>query len=207
MIFGWVAIFLFLFRFPWIPRPARWGVLFVCVSWILLHTTIRYQPYISRLQTPVFMLFPCLLAAWSPISKVRLARFFFAAILVVITMACLSYGMMTTVRNVSRPLKLTSFWQLDRDSAYYDVNRGLKPQHDAVIETVKQMKVKRVGLIIGGDDWDYPLSWRLHRLGIEVRHITSDPMWADVVYALGRPSLVKDWTMHGPLLINPRLMK
>ncbi|MFH1078735.1 MAG: hypothetical protein V1766_00495 [Pseudomonadota bacterium] len=204
MIFAGVAILLFLFRFPRIPRPARWGVLFVCASWILLHATIRNQAWISRLQTPVFMLFPCFLAAWHPISKVRPVRFFFAAILIVITMSCLYYGMMTAVRNESRPLTLTYFLRLDRDSAYY-ANRPLKPQHDAVIETVKLMKIKRVGLVIGSDDYDYPLSWRLYRLGVEVRHVTSDPEWADAVYApTDRPPAIKDWPVHGPVLINPR---
>jgi hypothetical protein len=204
MTFAGVAILLFLFRFPWIPRPAKWGVFFVCVSWILLHATIRNQTWISRLQTPVFMLFPCFLAAWSPISEFRLVRFFFATILIVITMSCFYYGIMTVVRNESRPLTLTNFGGLDRDSAYY-VNLGLKPQHDAVIETVKRLKVKKVGLAIGGDDYDYPLSWRLYRLGIEVRHVTSDLGWADVIYAPDhRPAVIKDWPVDGLVLINPR---
>jgi hypothetical protein len=204
MIFAGVAILLFLFRFPRIPFPARWGVLFVCFSWILLHATVRNQPWMSRLQTPVFMMFPCFLAAWSPSSKVKPVRFFFAAVLIVITVACLSYGIATAELNESRPLTLVNFWRLDRDSAYY-VNRGLKPQHDAVIETVKRLKVKRIGLAIGSDDYDYPLSWRLYLLGVEVRHVTSDIEWADVVYAPeNRPTLTKDWPMDGSVLINPR---
>lgn len=214
MIFAGVALLLFLFRFPWIPRPARWGVLFVCVAWILLHATIRCQPWISRLQTPVFMLFPCFLAAWAPVSKVRLVRFIFAAILIVIAMACLSGGIMKAVRNSTRPsLTFTYFWRLNRDSAYY-VNQELKQAHDTVIETVQLMKVKKVGLVISGNDADYPLSWRLYRLGVEVRHIIRAPdlAWAEVVYApifapTNRPAAIKDWPEYGPILINPLFKK
>jgi hypothetical protein len=212
MIFAGVAILLFLFRFSWIPRPARWGVLFVCVSWILLHATLRYQHWISRLQTPVFMLFPCFLAAWAPYSKFILVRFSFAAIIFVFTMAFLGFGIMTAARNTSRPLMLTDFWRLDRDSAYYNTRPGVRSQHAAVIETVKQLEVKRVGLVISYDGYDYPLSWRLYRLGIEVRHAIRDYdlEWADVVYApppSRRPPGTKDWPVYGSVLINPRLKK
>ena len=210
MIFAGVAILLFLFRFPWIPRPARWGVLLVCVSWILLHATLWYQSWISRLQTPVFMLFPCFLAAWAPCSKVRLVRFSFAAILIVFTMACLCFGIITAARNTSRPLMLTDFWILDRDSAYYNTFSRPRAQHAAVIETVKRLKAKRVGLVIVNGDYDYPLSWRLYRLGIEVRHAIRDLYLecADVVYAPApsrRPPATKDWPVYGSVLINPRL--
>lgn len=212
MLFAGVALLLFLFRFPWIPRPARWSVFFVCVSWIFLHVTVRYQPFIPRLETPVFMLFPCFLAAWAPIPKVRLVRFFFAAILIVSTMACLSYGIIAAVRNETRPLKLTDFWLLDRDSSYYANLTALKPKHDAVIEAVQQMKVKKVGLLIG-PDYDYPLTWRLYRIGVEVRHVAGDwdLEWADIVFApKSRPPATKEWPLYRgnySILINPQFEK
>jgi hypothetical protein len=178
----------------------------VCVSWILLHVTVRYQPYISRLQTPVFMLFPCFLAAWAPISKFRPVRFFFTSILIVSTMACLSYGLIAAMRNEIRPLKLTDFWLLDRDSSYYASQPAFKQGHDEVIEAVKQMKAKRVGLAIGGG-YDYPLSWRLYRLGVEVHHIFWLE-WADIVYFYkGRVPAVKNWSAYkgnNSVLINPQ---
>jgi hypothetical protein len=187
MIFAGVAIILFLLRFKSIPHQSRWSVLFVCISWILLHGTIRGQPWISRLQTPVFMLFPCFLAAWTPRSKHRLVGFGFEALLVALIISCLPYGIIAAVRNQSRPLTLADLWRIDRDSAYYINNRVGESQHAAVIEKAKKLKVKKVGLenITGVYNYDYPLSWRLYRLGIEVRHIRSnlDLEWADIVYA------------------------
>ena len=201
IIFAGAALLLFLLRFPLIPRPARWSVVFVCLSWLLLHATIHNQPWIIRLQTPVFMLFPCFVAAWAPRSKLRLVSFGFAAILIALIMACLAYGMMTAVDNESRPLILTNLWQIDRATSYYYDNAEQKPQHDAVIEKAKQLKVKKVGLLIDKNDYDYPLSWRLYRLGLEVRHIKSnlDLEWADIVYDPAAELMEKtNCTANGP---------
>ena len=212
MFFAGIAILLFLFRAPWIPRPARWSVLFVCLSWIFLHVAVRPSAFISRIQTPVFMLFPCFLAAWSPRSKVKLVRFFFAAVLIVSIMACLSYGFVVAVCNQTRPMTLTAFWKLDRDSSYYANIVKLKSTHDAVIEAVQQTHVRRVGLVIG-EEYDYPLSWRLYRSGVEVRHVIkdSDLQWAEAIFAqTSRPPATKDWIVYGgnsSVLINPQFVK
>jgi len=83
-------------------------------------------------------------------------------------------------------------------------------QHDAFIEMAQRLKIKKVGLASGFNDYDYPVSWRLQRLGVEVRHITSDRdlEWADAVYAsAGKPKATKDWPANGAMLINPRLKK
>jgi hypothetical protein len=212
IIFAGIAILLFLFRFQRIPHLARWGVLFVCLSWIFLHVTVRYTPFISRLETPVFMLFPCFLAAWAPVSKLRPVRSFLTSVLVVSAMACLSYGFVVAGRNEIRPLNLHAFWHLDRDLCYYANIAQLKPRHDAVIIAAQQMNARGVGLVIG-NDYDYPLSWRLYRLGIEVWHVSKDNdlKKADIVYAPeSRPAAIKEWSMYKgdyAILINPQFEK
>jgi hypothetical protein len=88
----------------------------------------------------------------------------------------------------------------------------LKPTHDAVIEAVQQMKVRKVGLVIG-PDYDYPLTWRLYRTGVAVRRVFGewDLEWADILFApKSRPPATKDWHVCGAnssVLINPQFEK
>jgi hypothetical protein len=88
----------------------------------------------------------------------------------------------------------------------------LKPTHDAVIEAVQQMKVRKVGLVIG-PDYDYPLTWRLYRTGVAVRRVFGewDLEWADILFApKSRPPATKDWHVYGAnssVLINPQFEK
>jgi len=81
--------------------------------------------------------------------------------------------------------------------------------HDAFVK-MQRLKIKKVGLARGGNDHDYPVSWRLCHLGKEVRPITSnhDLEWADAVYAsAGGPAATRAWPASSAMLINPRLRK
>lgn len=210
MLFAAGALLLFFCRYTRIPRAGRWAVWCVCGSWIILHASIRYQPWISRLQTPVFMLFPCFLAALATNARIRSKNRIGTFLVFIFAMPCLAYGFVAATRNQSRYVKLTDAWRLDRDSAYYANRRPLKSQHDQVLATIKGLQVHKVGLAIGGDEYDYPLSWRIYRSGMEVRHTISESelAWADVVYAsVEKPTGARNWTERGGILINPRFLK
>lgn len=209
MLFAATAFVVFVFRYRRIPRAGRCAVWCVGGAWLLLHATVCFQFWISRLQTPVFLLFPCLLAAWATRSRLRSNKHGLAVVLFAFGLTCISYGIVTAARNPSRYVQVTDLWQIDRDSEYYH-NRHMKASHDRAIATMKELNVHKVGLYIGPDDYDYPLSWRLYRLGMEVRHMVDelDLAWADAVYAPGDlPAGSQSWARQGTVVINPTFLK
>ncbi len=71
---------------------------------------------------------------------------------------------------------------------YHGGPAGVAAQHDAVLEALARSRCRRLGLFIGGDSYDYPLTWRAMQLGVEVRHLVEPGDWPCAVFSdLGPP--------------------
>jgi hypothetical protein len=55
-------------------------------------------------------------------------------------------------------------------------------RHDAALAVAERLGCSRIGLFIGGDSFDYPLTWRAMQRGIEVRHYFGADAWPCVVF-------------------------
>ncbi|KJS01692.1 MAG: hypothetical protein VR65_08060 [Desulfobulbaceae bacterium BRH_c16a] len=142
-------------------------------SWALFGLVVKDQGWITRLEIPLFFLLPfsfVFLAAlgrqYLPIGKTLC--FFTAAA----SFISLAYALFIASNVPARPLALSTFWgeRPNREVAYYH-NANLKDEHDFFLEAVEANNCSRVGLILGPDSVDYPLTWRAMQRGIRVKHV------------------------------------
>ncbi len=182
-------------------RLKQRAALFCCavsplISWILFGFIVKNQPWISRLQLPIFLLLPCSCILLSRLVKhkkkwLQLFRFVLSIAALFSTM----FSFTALAHNKYRPLLLANFWGNfpSRESGYYII-RNLKPEHDLVIKKAVQLQCRQVGLLFLGDTWDYPLTWRLMAQGTETRHVLSPKIdeWPCMLYqAEDRPVPLK----------------
>jgi len=147
-------------------------LLAVVFSYVLFSLMLKWMPWNSRLHTPVFFLLaPFLALAWSQYGK----------ILSPILAGLLLFSLPFLFLNLSRPLihppekfidglpfaerlkprfHLAEGGRTDRRFINFPELRG--PYLD-VIEYVKDRGFEKVGLLISGDDWDYPFLYLLRK--------------------------------------------
>jgi len=72
----------------------------------------------------------------------------------------------------------------DREESYY-TNRNMKPSHDYLLNLAEELRCPRIGLILDGDSFEYPLTWRAMQAGRKVRHIQpgDDSAWPCILYS------------------------
>lgn len=99
--------------------------------------------------------------------------------IMVVTIFSMAYGGLAGSRNPDRPLPLKAFWGQQERKIRYDYDR-----HNDLIAEAKQRNCSRVGLLLGGDVADYPLTWRSRQQGITVRHINFNDIddWPCMIY-------------------------
>ena len=181
-----------LLSFPLVLLKAKKRMALFCVSvsplvsWILFGFIVKNQPWISRLQLPIFLLLPCSCILLSQLLKYNKKWLqLFRVILSSAAIFSLMFSFTALARNKSRSLQLSNFFQgiASREDGYY-TSQILKEEHNLIIETAKKLQCRQVGLLSFGDTCDYPLTWRLMKLGTEVRHIKSqfEDEWSCIMY-------------------------
>ncbi|MCG2659087.1 MAG: glycosyltransferase family 39 protein, partial [Kiritimatiellae bacterium] len=140
------------------------------LGWISFHFFVRDQPNISRLQTPVFVLFPLLMAvfftkqkATQPISS--LLNLFLKGYVII----CLSVAYVVAVTNEARPVRLGQ--NIQRENTFYQYRPALEGIHSKAIEVAQMMNCHKLGITMFSDNWDYPLIWRAYQQGIRSYYI------------------------------------
>ncbi|MCI5208404.1 MAG: hypothetical protein D3910_06330, partial [Candidatus Electrothrix sp. ATG2] len=156
------------------------------ISWVLFGFIVKNQPWISRLQLPVFLLLPCSCILLSQLVKHTKKQLqLFRIVLSAAALFSMMFSFTALAQNKYRPLRLSNFWGdfPSREDGYYII-RNLKAEHDLIIEMAGKLQCPRVGLLSFGDTWDYPLTWRLMELGAEVQHIKSQETdeWSCIMY-------------------------
>jgi hypothetical protein len=159
-----------------LPPRARWGGTAVLASWAMFQATFRPNPWISRLETPLFALLPLTMGSWSAIRN-RLAR---QAILGMVGAASLVLGLVAAVHNAPRPA-MQAFSPREEAADYYVNRPDQRTAHEAALDAAAKIGCRRIGLFIGEDSFDYPLTWRAMQRGIEVRHVLGPGPWPCVL--------------------------
>ncbi len=168
-------------RWRSIPRRARATVLLVAGAWALFQVTFRPNPWISRLELPVYCLSALMLAGIAAPGRRRLAGEIAVAVAVAVIAVA---GYRVAVDNVTRPLAPA----LGRPYpvADYYVNRPVyRVIDDVALRIAEYRGCSRLGLYVGGDSYDYPLTWRAMQRGIETRHVVPGDGWACLVVTDG----------------------
>ncbi len=170
-----------------VARRLRPGVrAFACVpflAWIMMHLFVRNQPWISRLQLPVFVMLPL---AWTAAAATGLPRARVRqAVLMAFSVLVLAVGYYDATHTLGKPVLPRYLGGYTREDLYYlyrPEGLMLKVQHDATIARASAIGGKHIGLMLGNDDYDYPLTWRAMQQGFIVRHCNRTSPWPDVIF-------------------------
>jgi hypothetical protein len=168
-----------LFRWRDLPARAKWALAAIPAAWIGFGLVFRDNPWIARLHLPLFALAPIAAAALAGRPS-RMSRFGVVTASVVAVLCV--HSVLTATRNELRPVPNPTFaWLGLLPSTYYAAHRGRWPSHVGAMTTLAERGCNHLGLFIGGDSYDYPLTWRAMLRGVAVRHITGPDPWPCVV--------------------------
>jgi hypothetical protein len=196
---------MFLMLFLPTKRRKIFLILFV-ISWIIFHITIMPQQWLSRLQLPLFFILPLGFGLFSN-RPVILAEKLLLKILLSICLIGIPYSYFVVAKNPSAPLRAISKEFFTDRSKWYYVNRDLTANHQRVLNICRDFNVKKVGLIVDEDAYDYPLSWRLYLSGIQVDHIlpANNLQEYDLIYASVPVTLPPNWLLIEPKTVEPNV--
>ena len=151
-------------------------IFLVIGSWCMFAYFIPWQPWITRLQLPLFALSaPVFSLAFENKDKFRKLSIILLGFCALLPLVC----------NSSRPLlpipSITSkktIWNTPRDDLVL-INRYVDTSYKEACATVVQAKIQNLGIIIGGDSWEYPL-WRYIRKNsnekVRITHVREDAL-------------------------------
>jgi hypothetical protein len=163
------------------PRRALWAAACVAVAWVLHHAFFRDNAYASRLQVPLFGIWPMLLGVLGA-HPLRRAQSVVIKGVRTVTFVAFVIALPMVLRNHSRP-------PLARDAgpvaeAYYRTI-GAERAREAQLRTLRiasEGRCRRLALFMGESGWDYPITWQAMRAGIEVRHLVELDDWPCLIY-------------------------
>ena len=150
--------------------------LLVISSWCMFAYFIPWQPWITRLQLPLFALSaPAFSAAFENKDKIR--NFF------ILLPFC--FVILPLTLNYSRPLLsfpiITSsktIWNTFRDDLVF-INRHDDGSYNDACGVIVQAGIQNLGIIIGVDSWEYPL-WRYIRNNSDKKIMITHVMENDI---------------------------
>jgi hypothetical protein len=161
-------------------------------AWVLFHATFRDNPWLPRLHLPLLALVPMVLGA---VPARRLAERGPALAMWMAVVAIAAHGALAVALNERRPLAPGSLLHGRSDLAYYASGPAdAAKEHAAALRALAECRCTRLGLYIGGDSYDYPLTWRAMQAGCEVRHLTGPDAWPCAVFSdQGEPPPGTSW--------------
>jgi hypothetical protein len=165
---GAVALGLFVRRGPRRDPTLLAYVACLVGAALLFCLLLKWQPWHSRLQLPLFVLS-------APVVALLLTRHLSARPVLAIAATLVLAAMPWAVRNQSRPLLgEPSLLRMSTTEQLFFNRPDLRTPYVGAADVLIARGCGRVGLVIGGDDWEYPF-WVLlrERLGpsVHVEHI------------------------------------
>jgi 4-amino-4-deoxy-L-arabinose transferase-like glycosyltransferase len=152
----------------WKQKDSIYYLVCLIGAFILFSLYLRWQPWNSRLHLPLFIL-------WAPIiglslSKIRLHNVANLCITILL-LGALPY----VLKNQSRPIVgQESIMTTSRTELYFSNRRLLIEPYVNSVQFVLKSQCSDVGLVLGGDDWEYPFWVLLHendKQTIRIEHI------------------------------------
>lgn len=126
---------------------------YVCcavAAFFLFSLVLRWQPWHSRLQLPMFIL-------WSPFVAVVLSSLFKERVLILFAAGLLLASIPWVLFNKLRPLTGDeSIFKKSRIDLTFNARPELKEPYVGAADRIKSRGCQRVGLLLSGDDWEYP---------------------------------------------------
>jgi hypothetical protein len=186
-----VALVITAIRWRRVSSRGRHAMTGIACAWVLLHLLLRDNEWISRLHLPLLALSPAFLSAFAVVTRRDAGRRWLRPFAAACGAALLAHGHHAATHNESRlpffPRVLTYV------ASYYGDRTDIRQEHGEVLRLLEELGCRRLGLFIGGDSYDYPLTWRAMQLGIEVRHVQGRDPWPCLIFSdRGLPPLAPD---------------
>jgi hypothetical protein len=152
--------------------------IFCIVScFFLFFIYLKWQPWHSRLQLPIFILWSPLIAMSLVSTKFFIKRQFF--IILCIFIASLPWTLFSATKPLIAKLHSKypyykveeSIFNSSRNQQYFMNRPKLWSSYKNLSEEIIKINEKNIGLIISGDEWEYPLFPLLHESKIKINHI------------------------------------
>ncbi len=133
-------------------RRTVWYAIGTILGALLYCWTLRWQPWASRLHTPIF-------AMAAPLLAMTIAREFrgIGKLIGAASVICLVvYGLVFTCANKSRSLVSLDWLQKDRLELYFANRKHHFQDYQAAMEIVLEAAPREVGLYLAEPNWEYP---------------------------------------------------
>lgn len=158
------------FKLPGMNQK-KWYGLSLLLGFIIFCWLLKWQPWSSRLHTPLFAMSAPLIASVL-VSGASKARRYLGHVVI----ACMIlFSFQFLLSNSSRPL-MRPDWKLDRMRLYFQNRPHFFESYQKTIRHLEESGVSEAGLYIGNDDWEYPF-WALAgsaQKPIRFRHVGVD---------------------------------
>lgn len=171
--------------------------LIVLGAWCMFVLCIPWQPWITRLQTPLFALSaPIFAFMFNGVRYTKLKSF------CLLILCC--FSLLPLLFNRTRPLLSfqtipivkewalnKTFWNTNRNELIFYNNPIIYQDYIDACNVISKANTKKIGLIIGGDAWEYPL-WRYLRHTMktmpQINHIDLDSinLETEILFILNR---------------------
>jgi len=141
---------IYCFQRPRDPEVVRY-ILCLLLAFVLFCLILKWQPWNSRLHLPLFVLFaPLLGLLLSRIQNGWIANSF----VMLLVLAALPW----VLRNGSRPLlEKNNIFTTSRIEQYFINRPNLSEPYSQSTQILSELHCSDVGLMMGEDDWEYPL--------------------------------------------------
>jgi hypothetical protein len=150
-IVGSVVVLATSWRWRHDPRVSSYGAALL-LGFLLFSLLLKWQPLHSRLQLPLFVL-------WSPIVGLVLQSH--ARLMALAVIAMLVYAWPFLMHNRSHPLLgEQSVFNTGRIEQYFRQGPGIRAEYIGATSFIRSSGCNQVGLMLGWDDYEYPL-WAL----------------------------------------------
>lgn len=130
-----------------------WYAIALILGGCLYCFCIKWQPWTSRLHTPLF-------ALSAPLIVMALTQHAKGIVGYVAILFMVLYSFPFALTNELRPLLSKEWQQKERNELYFMYRPELYQSYKEAMDVLQKAGVQDVGLYIGGDDWEYPF-WML----------------------------------------------
>jgi len=143
---------------------------------------VRWQPWSSRFHLPLFIMGAPIVGYVCDRLKMRLLS---------VIIICLLGGMAIPYLMTAAPRHLLgnkSFLKKDRIGNLFMMDKNKLLMYSSTVSYVRSLGCKQIGLVIGGDSWDYPFYIMLNPnqdKSIRIEHVMVDNLTNSYKYPLG----------------------
>lgn len=152
-------------------------------SVLLLFFGIRWQPWGTRLLFPALP-FLCIFIGYAA-DKIK--KLYIRKVFLILILASMLSDAFVTMKNIYVCAK-PSIEKQDRFYLYF-LNRGGAKEYEALCEEIKNYDVKKIGMLLDGDTYEYPLWVKLKNEDTVLHHVVLEqkPIWKpECIVAINR---------------------